>query len=287
MKLVRCQLKVSVLGTGQMGTGIASLLVQSELVNEIVWWGRSIESLETSYVRLKKEVRRFAKTSDYSQEELLSKLTLSNDLSDLRDSCFCIEAVAEDINLKGKLLANVSELLSEECIVASNTSSLSITALSMNLSNPENVIGMHFFNPTSVMELVEIVRGLNTSDIVIEKAVSFAKSLNKKPVLVNESPGFIVNRMLIPMINEAVSVFAEGVASKEDIDMAMKLGANHPLGPLALADLIGTDVCLSIMESLHNETGDPKYRAHPLLRQYVRAGYKGRKVGRGFYVYKR
>lgn len=280
-------MKVSVLGSGQMGTGIASLLVQSEQVSEIIWWARSASALDKSYIRIKKEIRRFAKNSEFTQEELLGKLQPTCELSDIADSYFCIEAVAENSDIKSDLLTLASEHLSDKCVIASNTSSLSITALSMHTRYPENVIGMHFFNPTSMMELIEIVKGLNTQEEVINKAMELAVFLNKSPVLVNESPGFIVNRMLIPMINEAISVYAEGVASKEDIDKAMKLGANHPLGPISLADLIGTDVCLSIMETLHLETGDPKYRAHPLLRQYVRAGFLGRKVGRGFYVYKR
>ena len=280
-------MKVSVLGSGQMGTGIASLLIQSEQVSEIIWWARSASALDKSYIRIKKEIRRFAKNSEFTQEELLGKLQPTCELSDIADSYFCIEAVAENSDIKSDLLTLASEHLSDKCVIASNTSSLSITALSMHTRYPENVIGMHFFNPTSMMELIEIVKGLNTQEEVINKAMELAVFLNKSPVLVNESPGFIVNRMLIPMINEAISVYAEGVASKEDIDKAMKLGANHPLGPISLADLIGTDVCLSIMETLHLETGDPKYRAHPLLRQYVRAGFLGRKVGRGFYVYKR
>ena len=278
-------MKVCVLGSGQMGTGIASLLVQSSKVSEVVWWARSSSALDKSYIRIKKEIRRFAKSSDLTQEELLDKLQLTCELSDIKNSRFCIEAIAEDIEIKSNFLSVASNHLDDECVIASNTSSLSITALSMHVNNPENVIGMHFFNPTSMMDLVEIVKGLNTKQEIINKAMDLAESVSKTPVLVNESPGFIVNRMLIPMINEAISVYAEGVASKEDIDKAMKLGANHPLGPIALADLIGTDVCLSIMETLHLETGDPKYRAHPLLRQYVRAGWLGRKVKKGFYNY--
>lgn len=280
-------MKVCVLGSGQMGTGIASLLLQSSKVNEVVWWARSSSALDKSYIRIKKEIRRFAKSSNFTQEELLDKLHPTCELLDIKNSRFCVEAVAEDIEIKSNLLSLASSYLDDKCIIATNTSSLSITALSMYVNNPENVIGMHFFNPTSMMDLVEIVKGLNTKQETINKAMDIAESVSKMPVLVNESPGFIVNRMLIPMINEAISVYAEGVASKEDIDKAMKLGANHPLGPIALADLIGTDVCLSIMETLHLETGDPKYRAHPLLRQYVRAGFLGRKTGRGFYVYKR
>tara|TARA_R110001583_G_C5654287_1_gene409038 strand:+ start:87 stop:923 length:837 start_codon:yes stop_codon:yes gene_type:complete len=278
-------MKVCVLGSGQMGTGIASLLVQSPQVSSVILWARSSTALDKSYIRIKKEIRRFTKTSDLSQEDLLRKLQPSAELVDIKGSQFCIEAVAEDFEVKSNLLSQCSDFLDDDCIIATNTSSLSITALSMHVKKPENVLGMHFFNPTSMMELVEIVEGLNTGEEVIAKAIRLAESVNKTPVLVKESPGFIVNRMLIPMINEAISVYAEGVASIEDIDKAMKLGANHPLGPISLADLIGTDVCLSIMETLHIETGDPKYRAHPLLRQYVRAGWLGRKVKKGFYNY--
>jgi 3-hydroxybutyryl-CoA dehydrogenase len=170
-------------------------------------------------------------------------------------------------------------------VIATNTSSLSITELASITKNPENVVGLHFFNPAPVMKLVEIIVGLSTSNETATWAFKFAKGLGKEPVLVNEAPGFIVNRMLIPMINEAIGILAEGVATAEEIDRAMKFGANHPIGPLALADLIGNDVNLSIMETLHNETGDPKYRAHPLLRKMVRANRLGRKTGIGFYRY--
>tara|TARA_R110001583_G_scaffold26571_4_gene95777 strand:- start:20899 stop:21735 length:837 start_codon:yes stop_codon:yes gene_type:complete len=278
-------MQVCVLGSGQMGTGIASLLVQSSHINRIILWGRSSSALEKSYIRIKKEVRRFTKNSTFSQDELLTKLQLTCKLSDISSSDYCIEAIVEDLNSKCNLLTSASKFLSNETIIATNTSSLSITALSMHVNTPENVIGMHFFNPTSMMNLIEIVKGLNTAPNTVDCAIKLAKMVKKEPVFVNESPGFIVNRMLIPMINEAISIYADGVATIEDIDKAMKLGANHPLGPMALADLIGTDVCLSIMETLHFETGDPKYRAHPLLRQYVRAGYLGRKVKQGFYKY--
>ncbi|CAK2204393.1 3-hydroxybutyryl-CoA dehydrogenase [Vibrio crassostreae] len=280
-------MKISVLGSGQMGAGIASLMIQSSAIDSVTWWARSAPALDKAFLRVKKEVRRFAKQTGQNHEELLQKLTPSTDLSQIEGSSFCVEAVSEDMEVKTDLLAKASEYLDENTIIGTNTSSLSITALSISTRFPGNVVGMHFFNPTSVMQLVEVVKGLNTLDGTVEQAMELASNLDKDPVLVNESPGFIVNRMLIPMINEAISVYAEGVASIEDIDKAMKLGANHPLGPLSLADLIGTDVCLSIMETLHYETGDPKYRAHPLLRQYVRAGYLGRKSGRGFHVYRR
>ncbi|MCM0147577.1 3-hydroxybutyryl-CoA dehydrogenase [Photobacterium galatheae] len=278
-------MKVGVLGNGVMGSGIASLLLQSSQVEEVFWWVRNLESAQSSLVKVQKEVRRFCKKNELDVEEILAKLNLVNDIRQLQTVDVFIEAISEDIETKSNLIRMVSEISKEDAIFATNTSSLSITALSMNYKKPENFIGMHFFNPTSVMELIEVVKGLNTSHEVVELISELSTNLEKKPVVVKESPGFIVNRMLIPMINEAVTILAEGVADKNDIDKAMRFGAHHPLGPLALADLIGNDVCLSIMETLHNETGDPKYRAHPLLRQYVRAGFLGRKTKKGFYEY--
>lgn len=268
-----------------MGSGIVSLVLQSSKSSRVNWWVRNVESIESSLNKIKKEIRRFCKKNNENSELVLAKLHITEDLNELSNTEIYIEAIVEDIDRKIELIQNLSANSGESAIFATNTSSLSITALSMNFPVPENVVGMHFFNPTSMMELVEVVKGLNTSDDTVNKVISFAKVLSKSPVLVNESPGFIVNRMLIPMINEAVTILAEGVATRDDIDKAMKLGANHPLGPLSLADLIGNDVCLSIMETLHLETGDPKYRAHPLLRQFVRAGFLGRKVKKGFYDY--
>ncbi|MGH8396120.1 MAG: 3-hydroxyacyl-CoA dehydrogenase NAD-binding domain-containing protein, partial [Pseudomonas sp.] len=196
-----------------------------------------------------------------------------------------IEAVAEDIGTKRLVFAELSKVSGADTMLASNTSSLSVTHLASLTKYPENVIGLHFFNPATVMKLAEVITGLTTSRATVDRALDFARQLGKDPVLVNEAPGFIVNRMLIPMINEAIGILAEDVATAEEIDKAMRLGANHPIGPLALADLIGNDVNLSIMETLHNETGDPKYRAHPLLRKMVRGNLLGRKTGRGFFSY--
>ena len=183
------------------------------------------------------------------------------------------------------LFSKLAEFINESVIVASNTSSLSITAFASVLPNPKNVVGLHFFNPAPIMELVEIIVGHETALAIIEQLQTLTKNLGKVPVVVQEAPGFVVNRMLIPMINEAVSILAEGVANADDIDKAMKFGAHHPMGPLALADLIGNDVNLSIMETLYSETGDPKYRAHPLLRKMVRANHLGRKTKKGFFEY--
>lgn len=281
-------MKICVLGSGVMGTGIASLFALSGEVDSVVWWARSDEALDASYSKLKKEIVRFCRKSKLVHEKLdlfLDKVTLTTNLSDLSEGDFYIEAISEDLETKKSLFQSLSQYIPSDAVVASNTSSLSITALAMSTPNPQNFVGVHFFNPISMMSLVEIIKGVMTSEEVLEKTKNIALILSKSPVVVNESPGFIVNRMLIPMINEAVTILAEGVASKDDIDMAMKLGANHPIGPLALADLIGNDVCLSIMDTLNLETGDPKYRAHPLLRKYVRAGYVGRKSKRGFYAY--
>lgn len=281
-------MKVCILGSGVMGSGIVSLFSLSSDVTDVFWWGRELASLESSYLSIKKDLRRHAKKNAIPSEDLnnlFSKIRFVTELSDLGGCDVYIEAIVEDFQAKATLLTNLADFIPKEAITATNTSSLSVTALAMRTNYPRNFIGVHFFNPTSIMKLVEVVKGLTTSDDMLERAVKLAKGLGKTPIIVKESPGFVVNRMLIPMINEAVTILAEGVASKEDIDKAMKSGANHPIGPLALADLIGNDVCLSIMESLHFETGDPKYRAHPLLRQYVRAGNLGRKTKVGFYEY--
>lgn len=281
-------MKICILGTGVMGSGITSLFAQSDKVLSILWWGRDAESLENNYIKIKKDLARYArknKLSPLDADNLVAKIKICTEFDELTGADIYVEAIVEDLEAKKSLIGRLSNVVSPQAIIATNTSSLSITALSMSSLFPANFIGLHFFNPTSVMKLVEVVKGLTTSEATLSTMIEFVEQLDKKPVVVQESPGFIVNRMLIPMINEAIAILAEGVASKEDIDKAMKFGANHPIGPIALADLIGNDVCLSIMETLHSETGDPKYRAHSLLRQYVRAGYLGRKVGVGFYEY--
>ncbi len=280
-------MRVSVIGSGVMGKGIVSLLCANNFVTHINWVGKDGVSVGAR-ASVERDLKRLTRRSVITEEQYsqgLDKLEINIDLCCVSGDDMIIEAIIESQMPKQKLFIELSNYVSEEAIVATNTSSLSITSLGMELPHPENFVGIHFFNPALQMLLVEVVAGHLTSKETIGKAVKFAEKLGKTPVVVNESPGFIVNRMLIPMINEAVSIYAEGVASKEEIDKAMKNGANHPLGPLALADLIGNDICLSIMETLYAETGDPKYRAHPLLRKMVRAHHLGRKTNIGFYIY--
>lgn len=280
--------RIFVIGTGVMGKGIVQILAQSELVTTIFWKGSSLERLENGLSDLKFHLNRMVNKGRISAEDAtnyIAKIFLVENYSAAVDVKCIIEAISEDMNIKRDIFTQLGRVARKDTILASNTSSLSITELASLTQNPENVIGLHFFNPAPVMKLTEVVAGLTTSPETIAWAMNFAKKLGKDPVLVNEAPGFIVNRMLIPMINEAIGILAEGVASAEEIDKAMCLGANHPIGPLALADLIGNDVNLSIMETLHSQTGDPKYRAHPLLRKMVRANRLGRKTGQGFFSY--
>ena len=279
---------VTVIGTGVMGKGIVQIMAQSDHVASVLWIGRSVSSVDKSLNSLSEQWDRQVKKNrlDQSQaRDYVAKVRSSVDYSSIAGSKLVIEAIAECMESKREIFKKISKFVTGEMIIASNTSSLSITELGSLCPFPENVVGLHFFNPAPVMKLNEIISGLSTSKETLDWALEFSKSLGKEPVLVNEAPGFIVNRMLIPMINEAIGILAEGVATAEEIDKAMRLGANHPIGPLALADLIGNDVNLSIMETLHNETGDPKYRAHSLLRKMVRANHLGRKTGQGFFKY--
>ena len=223
--------------------------------------------------------------TEETKNAVLANITTTTDYKALADSDLIIEAAVETMDLKKELFKELDELCKPEAVLASNTSSLSITEIAACTNRPDKVIGMHFFNPATVMKLVEIIKGQKTSDEVTNSITELAKSIGKVPVLVNEAPGFVVNRILIPMVNEGIGILADGVATKEEIDEAMKLGANHPMGPLALGDLIGLDVCLAIMEVLHEEFGDDKYRPHPLLKKMVRANLLGRKTGEGFYKY--
>ncbi|WP_028487986.1 3-hydroxyacyl-CoA dehydrogenase family protein [Thiothrix lacustris] len=279
--------KVSIIGSGTMGLSIAQLLASTETVNhiQIITRKDKIEASQSTIESfLNKQIKK-KKLPPILIDSFHDRFTFSYDYTLLRNSNLIIEAITENIEKKKSLLAEISEYTNDDSIIASNTSSLSITELSTAYKIPSKVIGIHFFNPATIMELNEIIVGFTTDKETLNEALEFSRKLGKESVLVNESPGFIVNRMLIPMINEAITILAEGVASAEDIDKAMKLGAHHPMGPLALADFIGNDVNLSIMETLFKETGDPKYRPHALLRKMVRANFLGRKTKQGFFKY--
>lgn len=280
-------MRVVVIGSGTMGAGIAQALVVSDAVSQLVVIARNQESLDRVSSACVRYIKRYVKVNSLATplEGYIDKLKFSTSFQAVEGANIVIEAVAEITEIKTSVFESIRPYVQPFTIVASNTSSLSITEFAKLFEHPENLVGMHFFNPAPIMELVEVVQGLLTSDGTVKTVCEFAEKLGKKPVLVNEAPGFVVNRMLIPMINEAISILAEGVATAEDIDKAMKSGAHHPMGPLALADLIGNDVNLSIMETLHRETGDPKYRAHPLLRKMVRANLLGRKTKKGFFEY--
>tara|TARA_B100001059_G_scaffold200101_1_gene206728 strand:+ start:951 stop:1796 length:846 start_codon:yes stop_codon:yes gene_type:complete len=281
-------MEVSIIGSGTMATGIAQVLCMSNEISRVNLIARTGDKANASKGACEKNISRLARKGKISAEQssiAIEKVFCCTELATVSNSDLVIEAIAEDFVAKMDLFSKLAEFVDESVIVASNTSSLSITAFGSVLPNPQNVIGLHFFNPAPVMELVEIVVGHETNPAIVDKLQVLTKALGKAPVVVQEAPGFVVNRMLIPMINEAVSILAEGVANAEDIDKAMKFGAHHPMGPLALADLIGNDVNLSIMETLYSETGDPKYRAHPLLRKMVRANHLGRKTKKGFFEY--
>lgn len=278
--------KIMVIGSGQMGAGIAQVCAQAHFT--VILHDLKAEFVNRGYQTIEKQLQKqFEKgrISRQEKDETLQRITTSLDLSSASSSDMVIEAVVEKMDVKTALFQELDRLANEQAILATNTSSLPITEIAAATKRPERVIGMHFMNPVPVMALVEIIRGLATADEVYEQTRDLAKRLKKVPVEVNDFPGFVSNRILMPMINEAIYTVYEGVASPEAIDEVMKLGMNHPMGPLALADFIGLDTCLLIMETLQAGFGDDKYRPCPLLRKYVKAGWLGRKTGRGFYSY--
>ncbi len=280
-------MRVGVIGAGTMGSGIAQAFAQTEGY-EVYLCDINEEFAANGKNKIAKGFeKRIAKgkMEQSAADAILAKITTGT--KEICTDCdLIVEAALEVMDIKKQTFKELEEICkNENCIFATNTSSLSVTEIGAGIKRP--VIGMHFFNPAPVMKLIEVIRGENTTDEVNDKVIEISKAIGKTPVEVKEAPGFVVNRILIPMINEAVGIYAEGIASVEGIDTAMKLGANHPMGPLALGDLVGLDICLAIMDVLYNETGDSKYRAHTLLRKMVRAGKLGMKTGIGFYDYRK
>ena len=278
--------KIVVIGGGTMGLDIAQVFAKAGY--EVVVRDIKDEIIKASEARLNKGLDKLVakgKLDEAGKKAITDKISFTVDLAAAADADLVVEAAIENLEIKKSVFAELDALCKPETILASNTSSISITAIAAATKRPDKFIGMHFFNPATVMKLVEVIRGEHTSDETYQTVYELSEAIGKTPVEVNEAPGFVVNKILIPMINEAIDLLYTGVATAEGIDSAMKLGANHPIGPLALGDLVGLDVCLAIMDTLYNETHDPKYRASLLLRKMVRAGKLGRKTGEGFYSY--
>lgn len=278
--------KMAIVGAGTMGNGIAHVFAQGGW--QVTLIDVAQPQLEKALAVVRKNMDRQVKKgalTEADRDAALERIATETELEKASDAELVVEAATEASDLKFELFAKLGEVTSADTILASNTSSISITDIAAHTGRPDKVVGMHFMNPVPMMKLVEIIRGLGTSDETTAQVTEISSSLGKTPVEVNDYPGFVANRVLMPMINEAVYCVMEGVATPEAVDTVMKLGMNHPMGPLALADLIGLDVCLSILEVLHSGLGDPKYRACPLLRKMVAAGRLGRKTGHGFYEY--